>query len=286
LERRAGHRLRGLDAGTAGSGARSRLRSAPVAISVFDADPDARAKVVGVKIAARTAPVLPQAPAGSPFPAVSFEGLTATGYVIRQEADHAWPGRSAQRRSGQRRPRRRLRAPRPRSTASSRAGRSRSVVPPASQSLSSRPLALLSRRYGARAPAVVELIRRTGGCTSPIRSKVSRSPFRQAQEQSWLGARRECRLRAFVLVACGNRRESRCPPCSERYRRDAYFLVAPGCPGAKTKGSRLTLLRTRSCSRRSRRRRSERSIVVWSMPVVCVAAGHAALPRHANTAYR
>jgi hypothetical protein len=51
------------------------------AISVFDADPDARAKVVGVKIAARTAPVLPQAPAGSPFPAVSFEGLTATGYV-------------------------------------------------------------------------------------------------------------------------------------------------------------------------------------------------------------
>ena len=51
------------------------------AISVFDADPEARTKVVRVKIAARTPPVLPQAAAGSPFPAVAFEGLTATAYV-------------------------------------------------------------------------------------------------------------------------------------------------------------------------------------------------------------
>ena len=51
------------------------------AISVFDADPEARTKVVKVKIASRTPPVLPQAPAGSPFPAVAFEGLTATAYV-------------------------------------------------------------------------------------------------------------------------------------------------------------------------------------------------------------
>jgi len=51
------------------------------AISVFDADPDARAKVVRVKISARNPPVLPQPPAGSPFPAVAFDGLTATPYV-------------------------------------------------------------------------------------------------------------------------------------------------------------------------------------------------------------
>jgi hypothetical protein len=51
------------------------------AVSVFDADPEARTKVVRVKIASRTPPVLPQPPAGSPFPAVAFEGLTATGYV-------------------------------------------------------------------------------------------------------------------------------------------------------------------------------------------------------------
>jgi len=36
---------------------------------------------VRVKSAARTPPVLPQAPAGAPFPSVSFEGLTATAYV-------------------------------------------------------------------------------------------------------------------------------------------------------------------------------------------------------------
>ncbi len=51
------------------------------AISVFDADPEARAKVVRVKISSRIPPVLPQAAAGSPFPAVAFEGLTATPYV-------------------------------------------------------------------------------------------------------------------------------------------------------------------------------------------------------------
>ena len=51
------------------------------AVSVFDADPEARAKIVRVKIASRTPPVLPQAPAGSPFPAVAFEGLTFTPYV-------------------------------------------------------------------------------------------------------------------------------------------------------------------------------------------------------------
>ncbi len=51
------------------------------AISVFDADPDARAKVVRVKISARNPPTLPPAPAGAPFPSVAFEGLTATPYV-------------------------------------------------------------------------------------------------------------------------------------------------------------------------------------------------------------
>ena len=51
------------------------------AISVFDADPEARTKVVRVKISSRTPPVLPQAPAGLPFPAVAFEGLSVTAYV-------------------------------------------------------------------------------------------------------------------------------------------------------------------------------------------------------------
>ena len=50
-------------------------------ISVFDADPEARTKVVRIKISARNPPTLPPAPAGSPFPSVAFEGLTVTPYV-------------------------------------------------------------------------------------------------------------------------------------------------------------------------------------------------------------
>jgi hypothetical protein len=97
-------------------------------------------------------------------------------------------------------------------------------------------LAALTRRYGAGASAVVELIRRTGGCTSPIRLE-GESVAISARSGAVL-ARRSTRAGApgFVLAACGNRRESRCPPCSERYRRDAYFLVAAGLSGSEEKG--------------------------------------------------
>jgi hypothetical protein len=33
--------------------------------------------------------------------------------------------------------------------------------------------------------------------------------------------------------ACGNRREAVCGPCAERYRRDAYHLIAAGLRGGK-----------------------------------------------------
>jgi hypothetical protein len=97
-------------------------------------------------------------------------------------------------------------------------------------------LAVLAHRYGAGAPAVVDLIRRTGGCTSPIRLEGESVALSASTRQ--VVARRSTRSQppGFVLVACGNRRESRCPPCSERYRRDAYFLVAAGLSGSEEKG--------------------------------------------------
>ena len=97
-------------------------------------------------------------------------------------------------------------------------------------------LAVLTRRYGAGARAVVELIRRTGGCTSPIR--LEGESVALSSRTGAVLARRSTQGQApgFVLVACGNRRESRCPPCSERYRRDAYFLVAAGLSGSEEKG--------------------------------------------------
>jgi len=50
-------------------------------VDVIDADPAARDKTVRVKVAAAEQPVLPAAPAGLPFVAVEFAGLTVTPYV-------------------------------------------------------------------------------------------------------------------------------------------------------------------------------------------------------------
>jgi hypothetical protein len=48
---------------------------------VIDADPEARQRTVKVKVAAQYQPVLPDAPPGSPFTPVEFEGLQATPWV-------------------------------------------------------------------------------------------------------------------------------------------------------------------------------------------------------------
>jgi hypothetical protein len=50
-------------------------------IEVIDADPEARQRTVKVKVAAQYQPVLPDAPPGSPFVPVEFEGLTAMPWV-------------------------------------------------------------------------------------------------------------------------------------------------------------------------------------------------------------
>ena len=50
-------------------------------VEVIDADPEARQRTVKVKVAAPYQPVLPDAPAGSPFVPVEFEGLTAVPWV-------------------------------------------------------------------------------------------------------------------------------------------------------------------------------------------------------------
>ena len=50
-------------------------------IEVIDADPEARQRTVKVKVASAYQPMLPDAPAGSPFVPVEFEGLAATPWV-------------------------------------------------------------------------------------------------------------------------------------------------------------------------------------------------------------
>jgi len=51
------------------------------AVEVIDADPQARARTVKVKVTSAQQPVLPPAAGGAPFVAVEFVGLTVTPYV-------------------------------------------------------------------------------------------------------------------------------------------------------------------------------------------------------------
>ena len=50
-------------------------------IEVINPDPEARQRTVKVKVATEYQPALPDAPAGSPFIPVEFEGMQATPYV-------------------------------------------------------------------------------------------------------------------------------------------------------------------------------------------------------------
>jgi hypothetical protein len=74
-------------------------------VEVIDADPQARARTVKVKVAAAVQPVLPPAPSGGlPFVPVEFTGLTVTPYVAEKTGRLAYsfkatgvkaPGRAA-----------------------------------------------------------------------------------------------------------------------------------------------------------------------------------------------
>ena len=51
------------------------------AVEVIDADPEARAKTVKIKVLAQAQPSLPPSQPGLPFAPVEFTGLTVTPYV-------------------------------------------------------------------------------------------------------------------------------------------------------------------------------------------------------------
>ena len=51
------------------------------AVEVIDADPQARARTVKIKVISAHQPVLPPAASGAPFVPVEFTGLTVTPYV-------------------------------------------------------------------------------------------------------------------------------------------------------------------------------------------------------------
>lgn len=69
----------------------------------------------------------------------------------------------------------------------------------------------------------------TGGCTHPVHMS-GRWAIQDKASKKYLTSRR-----GQVMVPCGNRRESVCPACSDRYAADAFHLLRAGLSGDETK---------------------------------------------------
>ena len=148
-------------------------------------------------------------------------------------------------------------------------------------------LAVLTRRYGAGAPAVVELIRRTGGCTSPIRLE---GESVAVVGEDWsspcpaIDASRRLRASCSWPAAIDGSRGVL--PARSGIAATPTSSSRPGWQVTKTEACRLTSPRTRSSSRRSPHHRSARSIAASSTRVACAPAGHMIRRKPANTECR
>jgi hypothetical protein len=90
---------------------------------------------------------------------------------------------------------------------------------------------LAHRAARADFPRFEAQLRSSGYCARPVRL--------QGQLEVCEGGRRrrvwstDTEPDQILRKACGNRREAVCPPCAERYRGDAYHLIAAGLRGGK-----------------------------------------------------
>src|SRR4051812_23267893 len=73
----------------------------------------------------------------------------------------------------------------------------------------------------------------TGYCSHPIRLSGSRTVVDAGTGEICRSYSTSDEPDGALLVACGNRRASRCPTCSATYRADTWQLVAAGLRGGK-----------------------------------------------------
>jgi hypothetical protein len=81
-------------------------------------------------------------------------------------------------------------------------------------------------------PAFEAQLRSSGYCSRPVRlqGRVDVCDGYGHRRQVWTT---DGEPDGVLRKACGNRREAVCGPCAERYRRDAYHLIAAGLRGGK-----------------------------------------------------
>jgi hypothetical protein len=90
---------------------------------------------------------------------------------------------------------------------------------------------LAHRAARADFPRFEAQLRSSGNCARPVRlvGHVERCDV-HGRRQVWST---DSEPDGILRKACGNRREAVCPPCAERYRGDAWHLIAAGLRGGK-----------------------------------------------------
>ncbi|GAA3148201.1 replication initiator [Nonomuraea salmonea] len=81
----------------------------------------------------------------------------------------------------------------------------------------------------------LDQVHRLHGCAEPVRLVGESITLDAASGEVLNHYRTDTEPHGQLLIRCGNRRASRCPSCSELYRRDTYHLIRAGLLGG-TKG--------------------------------------------------
>ncbi|GGN66812.1 replication initiation protein [Streptomyces albiflavescens] len=86
-----------------------------------------------------------------------------------------------------------------------------------------------------------EQIRRTGGCSDPIRLTGGTKTIDPTTKTVLHAYTTEHEPGGMLRIACGNRRASRCPACAWTYAGDTYHLIRAGLVGDPDKGTPHTI---------------------------------------------
>ncbi|WP_328671421.1 replication initiator protein RepSA [Streptomyces sp. NBC_00328] len=86
-----------------------------------------------------------------------------------------------------------------------------------------------------------EQIRRTGGCSDPIRLTGATKTIDPTTKTVLHAYTTEHEPGGMLRIACGNRRASRCPACAWTYAGDTYHLIRAGLTGDPDKGTPHTV---------------------------------------------
>ena len=75
--------------------------------------------------------------------------------------------------------------------------------------------------------------RGTGFCSHPVRLRGASTTIDTDTGQVLSDYRTSAEPDGILLVACRNRRATRCPSCADTYRQDSFHLIAAGLRGGK-----------------------------------------------------